>query len=557
MRFLNITLLVLLLVGLLGVPVARAQEQPLPVWGVVTGASAGVTFEDIDAVSPTEAWAVGYAGEPRIGVVYRLTLQEGGWQVSRALEVPTPLRAVDVVAQDLLWAVGDDGLIVRRDPSGWSTERAPSPVASLSAVAISADGSEGWAGGVASFPGGETRTTLVRYSAGVWRLDPSISTYGTIEDIWLEEGAAWAVGAGGLWRYSQGFWASEAPPPTCEGGVCFTTLTGVWSPGGDEVWVTGTWGSSCFACTKAGPLLARRAPDGWQILFPIGANGLGGIRSSGPPLYAPLLALDFYDGQSGIAVGGFQDPTTPGPVVPLLARYFGDGWGRVQEPPVNGTLRGVVMTGREQALAVGERGLILSLGYPVAPMPTRWEPDPRDPQRRYFAETGHTLGGRFREYWERSGGLQQFGYPLTEPFVEEGRVVQYFERARFELHPENRAPYDVLLGLLARETTLTRQSEAPFLSPAEPQPGRRYFAETGHNLAPELAGYWARSGGLPVYGYPISEPFVETNSADRQPYLVQYFERNRLEYHPELPERYRVSLGLLGAEILRGRGWLR
>ena len=29
--------------------------------------------------------------------------------------------------------------------------------------------------------------------------------------------------------------------------------------------------------------------------------------------------------------------------------------------------------------------------------------------------------------------------------------VQWFERARFELHPENAAPYDVLLGLLGNE----------------------------------------------------------------------------------------------------------
>ena len=27
-------------------------------------------------------------------------------------------------------------------------------------------------------------------------------------------------------------------------------------------------------------------------------------------------------------------------------------------------------------------------------------------------------------------------------------MVQYFERARYEYHPENNAPHDVLLGLL-------------------------------------------------------------------------------------------------------------
>ncbi len=74
---------------------------------------------------------------------------------------------------------------------------------------------------------------------------------------------------------------------------------------------------------------------------------------------------------------------------------------------------------------------------------------------RYFAETGHNTRAGFRDYWERNGGLAQFGYPLTEEIreqLEDGRVytVQYFERARFEYHPENRAPYDILLGQFGR-----------------------------------------------------------------------------------------------------------
>ncbi len=75
--------------------------------------------------------------------------------------------------------------------------------------------------------------------------------------------------------------------------------------------------------------------------------------------------------------------------------------------------------------------------------------------RAYFRETGHNLGGRFLEYWQQNGELAQFGYPLTEEVeetLENGQtyLVQYFERARFELHPENNAPYDVLLGQFGR-----------------------------------------------------------------------------------------------------------
>ncbi len=71
-----------------------------------------------------------------------------------------------------------------------------------------------------------------------------------------------------------------------------------------------------------------------------------------------------------------------------------------------------------------------------------------------FPETGMTLGGRFRAYWESHGGLAQFGYPISDEFSEKSAldgktyVVQYFERAVFEEHPENAPPYDVLLSQL-------------------------------------------------------------------------------------------------------------
>src|SRR5205814_6812699 len=57
------------------------------------------------------------------------------------------------------------------------------------------------------------------------------------------------------------------------------------------------------------------------------------------------------------------------------------------------------------------------------------------------------------EYWNRYGGLQQFGFPLSEAFTEastDGKpyTTQYFERARFEVHPEKADPYAVELGLL-------------------------------------------------------------------------------------------------------------
>jgi hypothetical protein len=71
-----------------------------------------------------------------------------------------------------------------------------------------------------------------------------------------------------------------------------------------------------------------------------------------------------------------------------------------------------------------------------------------------FPETGKTVKGKFLTYWQQHGGLTQQGYPISEELQEasptDGKTytMQYFERAVFELHPENQAPNDVLLSLL-------------------------------------------------------------------------------------------------------------
>jgi hypothetical protein len=93
------------------------------------------------------------------------------------------------------------------------------------------------------------------------------------------------------------------------------------------------------------------------------------------------------------------------------------------------------------------------------------------PGCRGFAETGYYLCGGFQTYWERNGGLERFGFPVTDQIVERigGRdyTVQYFERRRMEFHPENRPPFDILLGLLGSEI---RAGAGPTPPPPTPTP---------------------------------------------------------------------------------------
>lgn len=77
---------------------------------------------------------------------------------------------------------------------------------------------------------------------------------------------------------------------------------------------------------------------------------------------------------------------------------------------------------------------------------------------QWFGETGFYIGGAFWEFWRERGGLPIFGYPLTNELREDGRIVQYFERAVFEWHPENATPHHVLLRRLGAQALVGRVS---------------------------------------------------------------------------------------------------
>lgn len=67
----------------------------------------------------------------------------------------------------------------------------------------------------------------------------------------------------------------------------------------------------------------------------------------------------------------------------------------------------------------------------------------------YFPETGHTVANGFLNYWRNNGGLALFGYPISDEIVEDGRSVQWFERARFEFYKEfDGTPFGVQLSPL-------------------------------------------------------------------------------------------------------------
>ncbi|MGA7729801.1 MAG: glycosyl hydrolase [Chloroflexia bacterium] len=75
-----------------------------------------------------------------------------------------------------------------------------------------------------------------------------------------------------------------------------------------------------------------------------------------------------------------------------------------------------------------------------------------------FKETGYRVEQPFLKYWRERGGLRIFGYPISNLYSEGDLQVQWFERVRMELHPENPADTLVLLGHLGYEALAARDN---------------------------------------------------------------------------------------------------
>jgi hypothetical protein len=154
--------------------------------------------------------------------------------------------------------------------------------------------------------------------------------------------------------------------------------------------------------------------------------------------------LAYYDSRGGVPIFGYPltDAETEGGFkVQYLERA------RIEHHPEH--------RGTAHEVQLGLLGNIVTAGRHFGPAPNAVRANA--PGRTYFPQTNHTLSGAFLDYWQRNGGLALFGYPISEPVDENGVLAQYFERNRFELHPENAGtPYEVLLGLLGRDVLNAR-----------------------------------------------------------------------------------------------------
>lgn len=160
------------------------------------------------------------------------------------------------------------------------------------------------------------------------------------------------------------------------------------------------------------------------------------------------------------------------------------------------------------------------------------------------------IAPEFYRFWLRNNGLEMMGMPIAAAYQENGKVYQYFERVRLEYALDQPLTQPIARGLLGRELTSGRSSEAAFrplneieIEALDDAARSRFYYNTGFYIDQNFAWFWQFKGGLDTFGYPISRPFTENG------FFVQYFERARLELHYDTPDQPPlIRLGLLGNE---------
>jgi hypothetical protein len=137
------------------------------------------------------------------------------------------------------------------------------------------------------------------------------------------------------------------------------------------------------------------------------------------------------------------------------------------------------------------------LGKRTTPKPVKDLAATADPSCLYFTETNHTICYKFLEYLRRAGGLDMFGYPITEYLSEDGVIVQYFQRAEMEWQPSKPVGQQIQLTNLGEIYAKSGKVPADLLAP-QPPPGdigQRFTRPTTIQARGSVLNGYAAPGG--------------------------------------------------------------
>ena len=153
---------------------------------------------------------------------------------------------------------------------------------------------------------------------------------------------------------------------------------------------------------------------------------------------------------------------------------------------------------------------------------------------QFFAETGHSVRSDFLQFYRSAKDPKLvYGYPITEQMTSrDGKTVQYFQRARFELTNTQ----SIQLTPLGR---FTYQPKSP-MTINNANACQTYPTGTGFPVCLTFLDFYKANGGPAQFGNPIS-PFESSDGL-----IVQYFEAARFEWRADRPADQRVVISDLG-----------
>lgn len=171
-----------------------------------------------------------------------------------------------------------------------------------------------------------------------------------------------------------------------------------------------------------------------------------------------------------------------------------------------------------------------------------------DGGKKFFPETGHWITGAFlTKYNSVPNPDELFGNPITDAFTDgqSGILVQYFEKVRFEYHPYNIPDLKVTISNLGSYIYQGGQTLPVSFNPSVCQ----FYPEVndGYYVCYDFLDFYLQNGGVAQFGYPIS------NFEIHDGWIVQYFQRACLEWHPEFPSGQWVTVANLGSKYFHSK----
>jgi hypothetical protein len=258
-----------------------------------------------------------------------LRLDGGTWQSLSSRVTASPLNRVWARNPGEVYAIGSDGLILRRSGTAaqgsWTTVASGVTTAALNALtgwsaSPTAGEAEVWAVG--------TTGAIVHKSGTTWSVDGGFLTTQELTGVWAGQDSVYVVGRGGrIYHKLQGTWTIELGP----GGMPVTNDLGA-------VWGTGSGAAEVVYVVGDKGLVLRRTMLGWAQEAPTLTQetlvALFGTNEDN------LYALGNKGGTFRRLAGTWQ-PTTIGQLGPGAAG-----------------VAGCVIPGSQDLLAVGDQGTI-------------------------------------------------------------------------------------------------------------------------------------------------------------------------------------------------------